>query len=158
MRRRDGRSYHGLLEFYPRGRFVHLIRNGRDVCLSLLDRRDANPLHSCMRWIVSLEAAAELSEHDRFYELRYENLVREPEETLGALFEWLNSEFDPRVLGFHENADGGVLGYGTTPVHTDSIGRWERQRETLPPTIRELVELRTRRHLRALGYEPIEDR
>lgn len=147
-----------FLDWYPEGRFVHVVRNGRDVVLSLMDRRDAYPMSAILRWTSALEAAAEVRGHERYYEMHYEELVRRPEETLSDLFAWLGTELDEQVFEFYEKPSTSPYEYGTSPVHTNSLGRWDRTREQLSENLRELVKLTTRRHLLAYGYEPLESR
>lgn len=142
-----------FLEFYPEGRFIHMLRNGRDVCLSLIDRRNTPPAVALTRWILSIEAARDIRGHERCYEVRYENLVTDPEQTLRDLFAWLGMEYTDEVLDFHEGVDH-KWGYADSPVHTKSLGRWERQREDLDEPVRRMLGIGLRSHLERMGYNP----
>jgi hypothetical protein len=107
-----------LNELWPGARVVHLIRDGRDVALSLLDwdKSERNvgrfptwkddPLATAAlywEWNVRLgrEAGAFLGP-DRYHELRYEALVTEPEAECVKLCSFLGLPFDPQMLRFHE--------------------------------------------------------
>jgi hypothetical protein len=109
------RSIPTLSALWPDARFVHLIRDGRDVCLSVLDWRKGAPNFSSWEddpvattalwweWQVRLgrEAGAALGP-ERYRELRYEQLVAEPEATCAALCEFLGLPYDDAMLRFHE--------------------------------------------------------
>jgi hypothetical protein len=103
-----------LSGLWPEARFVHLIRDGRDVCLSVLDWKKGTPKFSTWaedpistaalwwEWQVRLgrDAASVLGR--RYHELRYESLVAEPERECAALCEFLELSYDPAMLRFHE--------------------------------------------------------
>jgi hypothetical protein len=104
-----------LHDLWPHVKFVHIIRDGRDVCLSVLDWRkvvtrfstfDENPITTTgvwWEWNVALgrERGSQLGP-DLYYELRYESLVAEPERECGRLCEFLRIPYDAAMLRFHE--------------------------------------------------------
>jgi hypothetical protein len=106
-----------LSELWPHARVVHLIRDGRDVALSLLDWRraernvgrfptwDEDPVTTgalFWEWNVRLgrESGALLGP-DRYHELRYEALVADPEAECAELCAFLGVAYDPAMLRFH---------------------------------------------------------
>jgi Sulfotransferase family len=112
------RSIATLHELWPDAKFVHLIRDGHDVALSVLDwskakgslRRfptwDDDPVLTTAlfwEWNVRLgrEAGASLGS-ERYYELRYEALVADPEHESRKLCDFLGLAYDPAMLRFHE--------------------------------------------------------
>jgi hypothetical protein len=144
-----------FLEMYPDGRFIHMIRDGRDTCLSLIYRRGFEAAAALIRWITCMEAGLELRDHPRFYELRYEKLVHEPETTLTGLFQWLGTQYEPSVLDFHKTPADNRFDYANRPIHQNSLGRWERQKDEIPDVLRELIPLSLRRYLDLMDY-PVE--
>jgi hypothetical protein len=106
-----------LHALWPEARFVHLVRDGRDVALSLLDWRRAQPSLRAAPWsedpVVStalfweshvrlgLEAASVLGS-ERYLEIRYERLVADPERECRRLCDFLGLAYDPGMLRFHE--------------------------------------------------------
>ena len=108
-----------LHRLWPRARFVHLIRDGRDVCSSALEwRRKANdfaqrlptwrddPLVSAALWWrrhVLLGRRAGLTLGSGLYrEVRYEALVADPEAETQALCAFLHVPYHNAMLRFHE--------------------------------------------------------
>ncbi|HKJ36683.1 MAG TPA: sulfotransferase [Solirubrobacterales bacterium] len=94
----------------PEARFIHLIRDGRDVALSQTARalnEQPPPSEQAARWVKrirkSREQAAKLG-GDRYIEARYEDLVRDPEPVLRRVCEHAELDYDPRMLTYHERA------------------------------------------------------
>lgn len=101
----------------------------------------------------------------RAHRLRYEDLVRDPETTLGGLFSFLGVEFDPELIDkvfvteHRQRPNGGdYRAYMSTRISDESIGAgsklpWSAIRPT-PLAYRERVNVR----LEQLGYPRIEFR
>lgn len=98
-----------LAELWPEARFVHLVRDGRDVASSLL-RVPWGPRTipgAALHWRRSVERARRDGERlgpGRFTEVRYERLVADPEAELRTICTFLGEDFDPAMLGFHTHA------------------------------------------------------
>jgi len=90
-----------LADRFPEARFVHVVRDGRDVALSLLevpwgpDDLEGAALHWRRR---VLEGRAAGLGPARYRELRYEALVADPERELRGLAAWLELPYDPAML------------------------------------------------------------
>jgi hypothetical protein len=99
----------------PEARFVHIIRDGRDVALSILrmperDRPMRNPRDAgavATRWSRRIARAREQAEGlPHYLELRYEELVTKPEPVLRRVCEFAELEFAEAMLDYHANARG----------------------------------------------------
>src|SRR5688572_249964 len=100
---------------WPEAKFVHIIRDGRDVCLSALDwgkgvtrfsTFEEDPFTTAgvwWEWYVRLgrEGARQLGP-GLYHELRYESLVAEPERESARLCEFLGIPYDASILRFHQ--------------------------------------------------------
>ncbi|MGH8935748.1 MAG: sulfotransferase family protein [Acidimicrobiia bacterium] len=98
-----------LAAFLPEARFVHLIRDGRDVALSLREMEwgPADPLEAALYWKERVEMgrrAGRRLDRGRYRETRYEDLVRDPEGTLRELCSFLALTFDSVMLQYPERA------------------------------------------------------
>jgi hypothetical protein len=113
-----------LLAIFPDARFLHLLRDGRDVVPSLMFRNRGEtwghleipgwrdllaryPRENHIRCAHQWRDAVALARGDalglgpgRYREVRYENLVREPKQTLDAVLAFLGLPPDPRVDAF----------------------------------------------------------
>ena len=96
----------------PEARFIHVIRDGRDVTLSnnkrVRERGHRDPLPtetSAARWRKRIETARADSAHlEGYLEIRYEDLVADTQPALRRVCEYLDLEFDPIMLRYHETA------------------------------------------------------
>jgi len=118
---------------FPDLKFIHIIRDPRDVCLSLMDpanfhkqeqlRRFStwteDPLVTCaLRWEcdVRLGREAGLPLGPRLYhEVRYEALATEPETVCREMCRFLELDYHDAMVRFHE---------GKTKGHTRSKKAW----------------------------------
>ena len=100
-------------------RFVHLIRDGRDVALSRAGRalRHAAPMPKvARRWkrrILNARAQGEQLGH--YLEVRYEDLIVDTEPTLRAVCEFIELPWDERMLAYHERAGERLREFGDLP-------------------------------------------
>jgi hypothetical protein len=94
----------------PESRFVHLIRDGRDVALSQRERalnEQPPPAEQAERWVKRIRKSREQAQSlkgARYVEARYEDLVRDPETTLRRICEFIDLPWDAGVLSYHERA------------------------------------------------------
>jgi sulfotransferase family protein len=161
----------------PEARFVHVIRDGRDVALSVLDRtvRDIDAAHVAGRWKQKIEKAREAAPAlDHYTEVRYEDLITDTEPTLRRICEFIELDWDPTVLDYHERSadrlsemaralpgDGKLQDLSverrmathamtTKPPDADRVSRWKRQMSEVD---RQAFEEVAGEMLAELGYE-----
>jgi hypothetical protein len=107
-----------LHELFPQARFVHLIRDGRDVCLSAINwpkvvnlarrfptwnEQPAVTAALWWEWHVRAGRAEGRSLGPALYrELRYEELVADPARVCGELCSFLGLPYEEAMLHFHE--------------------------------------------------------
>lgn len=93
----------------PEARFVHIIRDGRDVSLSHL-RMNWGPetyAQSAKLWRNRIRKARKMAPSiDHYTEVRFEDLVADTEGVLRRVCEFIELDFDPVMLTYHERAEG----------------------------------------------------
>jgi hypothetical protein len=99
-----------LAATFPEAVFIHLIRDGRDVALSYLDtdfgsRTLGQAAIAWDRFVRAGRTSGRRLGHSRYREVRYEDLVRDPERVLQELCAFVGLSFDARMLRYHERAD-----------------------------------------------------
>jgi hypothetical protein len=91
----------------PEARFVHIIRDGRDVSLSHL-RMNWGPetyAESARLWRNRIRKARKMAPSiDHYTEVRFEDLVADTEGVLRRVCEFVELDFDPVMLDYHERA------------------------------------------------------
>ena len=78
-----------IFEHRPRAQIIWIVRDGRDVALSL-KQRGFTLEHSIARWLADNHAGAEWQHDPRVIALRYETLVAQPENTIVDLLRRLD--------------------------------------------------------------------
>jgi hypothetical protein len=150
-----------LNRWFPGCRIVHLVRDGRDACLSQIKQDfgfdDLLPCACAWReqvwWVRNLGQVL----GDRFYELRYEDLVTTPEAELRRLCSFLGIDYAPGMLEYHREVERSVPDSKrhiwpllNQPPRKDNAGRWKEQ---MSASVRVAFEKRAGDVLRDSGYE-----
>lgn len=116
-----------LWHLFPGCRFVHLVRDGRDVALSLRQvswgSKHIPRVAEDWRWKVTLGRKMGGMIPGHYLEVRYEDLVRDPEYALRGICEFLGESYDEAMLSYP------VTGEQEMPA--DSL-KWHRA-SVLPP-------------------------
>lgn len=121
----------------PNARFVHMIRDGRDVSMSLsrLAWPNCFPWDAKHRlaisglywkWLVSQGRESGRKLGSDYLELQYENLVGRPQETLATLSQFIGEDLNFRDI--QANAFGTVARPNSSFRYTGelrSVGRWK---------------------------------
>jgi hypothetical protein len=137
-----------LRELYPKAKEIFLVRDFRDMALSILafDRKRGFPGFGHAEgqteeeYVTSFLKPAALSMANGWrtrgassHLVRYEDLVTGPAETLAALLDYLELEHDPETLAAIINATSvatpEVEGHRTSDDPHGSVGRWQRERD-----------------------------
>ena len=102
------REMHRIESVLPEARFIHLVRDGRDVALSVLSMNwgPSTVPEAAFRWKKRILRAREQAPRIGHYvEIRYEDLVRNTEDTLRRICEFIDLPYDEAMLRYHERAE-----------------------------------------------------
>jgi hypothetical protein len=151
-----------LASLFPEARFIHLIRDGRDVALSYRDAEfGTNSIgESAVFWrrfVTRGRRDGHRLGPARYREVRYEDLVRDPEPVLRSLCSFVDLPFDGAMMRYFERADDVMEGIDHRSQHgsvylppTQGLRDWRRD---MAPDEVELFESIAGRLLAELGYE-----
>ncbi len=146
------RQYAGLIHLaLPNARIIHCRRDPFDTCLSCYSKLfgpgqpftyDLVELGRYYRSYQQLMAhwRAVLPE-DRFFEIDYENVVRNLEETARSLIAFCGLDWSPRCLQFHETVRPvrtASMSQVRQPLYQSSIARWQQFSTELAPLLQVL--------------------
>ena len=103
-----------IARLFPDGRFIHLIRDGRNVALSYANVPfgPKNVAKAAELWADRVRAGCREGralEKGRYIEIRYEDLVEDAEGEAKDLCDFLGLDFDPGMLDYTERARDAVL-------------------------------------------------
>jgi hypothetical protein len=119
-----------LAGLFPEARFVHILRDGRDVALSYLDvsfgpKTVEQAATHWKRFVERGRRAGIRLGSERYREVRYEDLLDDPEGTVRSMCEFLNVEFHPNMFLYPKRARDVARGSAFPEAHG---------RLALPPT------------------------
>lgn len=116
-----------IRRIFPDCKIIHLVRDGRDVMVSQKNinwmSRNLVKLARDWQWKTTLVHKIGSIIGDDFLEVKYETLVRQPEETLKVICEFLGEDYDPGILSYADVAD--------QVVPSESL-QWHRNSVKLP--------------------------
>lgn len=97
-----------IAELLPEARFVHVVRDGRDVALSYLETRfgPSTLTEAALYWrrrVTEGRRAGLRMGPARYREVRYEELVANPAEVTRELCDFVGIAFDTRMLTYFED-------------------------------------------------------
>ena len=152
----------GLSKILPDARFVHIIRDGRDVALSYssvsFGPRD-DPVAQAEFWSRRVEAGRRSGERlgpDRYLEVRYEDLVGDSEAALTTICRSIDLPFDAGMLRYQATVEE-ALPSSKHVYHTNAAKPLARNlrdwREAMSPEDVAAFEAVASDLLRQLGYE-----
>jgi Sulfotransferase family len=148
-------------DVFPDARFVHLVRDGRDVALSLLrvPFGPGNVWAAAHQWRDAVDAGDAAAERlgDVVLTVRYEDLVAVPEATVRRVCEFCDLHYGPEMLAVDrtgaERLIRGQEGWFTqlsAGITTGSAGRW---RSEMSPARQALFTSVAADALRRHGYD-----
>lgn len=152
-----------LAGLFPEAKFIHVVRDGRDVYLSWrkLNPARKNVAVAAMEWrYKTMKAEMDLDRigAKRTFQIRYEDLVRHPQSSLERACEFLRVEFEPAMLEFWKTSERFVGAHHSdlicSPISTESVEKWKTKmsnQETMA------FQLLAGSILERLGYERVSD-
>lgn len=153
---------HRLDRWFPGCRILHIVRDGRDACLSQVRQsfgfQEVLPCADAWReqvwWVRRI---GELLGPERYLDLRYEDLVREPRSVLERTCRFLELDFTEDMLAYHERVDEAVPASKRhlwplldRPVQPSAAEKW---RDDMSRALRVCFEKRAAPVLAEMGYE-----
>lgn len=129
-------DYDRFLEAFPRVRVVFILRDGRDVVLSMLMRSQVyrTPERAAERWLDSVETFDYLKRvaGPGMMSVHYEDLVAHPKGQVQAICDFVGEPYIPDMLD--PDTWPRLGSYEITPVRPDKVHKWrEEPMPELPP-------------------------
>jgi hypothetical protein len=124
---------------FRHAKLVHIVRDGRDVVCSLrrtpfarLDHARPDSVRAAVRcaiqWRSAVEAGIQMRGYENYYELKYEDLVSAPEQTLRPLLAFLGLPWEDEILeATSTNSNDADEINANSSVFDSSYGRWQRE-------------------------------
>lgn len=103
------RSIDVLHALFPDARFIHIVRDGRDVFDSWrkMDTTKSNPAVVALDWNYKqfrIERSLRIIPPKNVLTIRYEDLIENPEKITQSVCAFAGLEYEPSMLSFHETS------------------------------------------------------
>jgi len=136
---------------YPQAKFIHLIRDARDYVLSLEKAFGKNKLRAAQRWNDAMLLAKVQGERlgTDFIEVRYEDLVDEPQIQAKRLCEFIGVPFEGSMVRLNRATENLGDTKGSTQIVSGNYGKYQTQ---MNGAELERVESYCAEGLRLVGY------
>tara|TARA_B100000029_G_scaffold410030_1_gene411793 strand:+ start:265 stop:1200 length:936 start_codon:yes stop_codon:yes gene_type:complete len=143
---------------FPHSKFIHIIRDGRDVASSYLKmERYETILEAANRWINSIQLAQSFGSKikENYMEIRYEDLVTAPKDVIKNTCVFLDINYDSKMLDHTKqveklgDTDKSHHSNLSKPISSESIGKWK---NNLSESDQENITKLLHKHLHHLGY------
>ena len=141
-----------LKSLYPYGRFIHIIRDVRDYCLSMHRAWGKNPIRAAQRWVegtsrVNRDAAVF---NNDYLQIRYEDILSSPELTLKKCCQLLQVDFEADMLQISNNTENIGAATGYRFVKQDNKQKYLKY---MKPQMRQRIEKIAGEQLHKYGYQ-----
>lgn len=158
-----------LLQWFPEGKVIHMLRDPRAIYVSELRRRQEEPetfpykqlrgagplfalyilLETTFAWFESVSLCDKYRAEypDKYYPLMFEKLVRDPERQLRRVCEFLGVEFQDKMLNQKVVSRG--FSVGQVGFDADAADRW---RSRIHPWANAWFSFLFRKQLMELGF------
>ncbi|HEV2488861.1 MAG TPA: sulfotransferase [Candidatus Acidoferrales bacterium] len=150
-----------LSRLFPEAKFIHVLRDGRDTALSAW-RAQFGPrtwpaaVHDWRVAIRDVRKGQRSISAESFLEVRYEDLIANPQAVLTQICNFLNEEYDPKMLHFSDAAEREVPAWESAwhsklqkPLDANNTGKWKTE---LTPEQLLFFEQVAAKELAAAGY------
>jgi glycosyltransferase involved in cell wall biosynthesis len=128
------RKIQELNELFPSARFIHIVRDGRDVYLSMKGRKTgrSNIAVAALEWsykIKKAEAALAEIPPERSHSIHFEDLLANPRPVIQAACDFLGIPFEEGMLNFHKTShkliDKTHSGLISKPIDKKAVRKWK---------------------------------
>lgn len=148
-----------IFKYFPNSKFIHLIRDPRNVEASRYHRTKIwadEPLYHARVWQESIQLAElnQIKFPDRYMVIKYEDIVTNQEKAVKGICEFLNLEYEAKMMEFEglEDWSGGNSSFGNISsgeINSETLSRYTKY---LPKSRRFLLQWKLGDSINKIGY------
>ena len=125
-----------LKQLFPEARFIHLVRDGRDVALSYARTPwwHDDPLLNLERWAREITKitrdAEQFVNKEHYLEVRYEDLVQDTKQVVTSMTRFIGRDFEPTQLHVENHLDYTQFrNFDGTGISSLAYDNWRKKRD-----------------------------
>lgn len=122
-----------LKSHFPVAKFIHIVRDVRDYCLSINKAWGKNMMRAAQRWVDCIEGVKLVSKYfpSDYLEIRYEDLLNKPESELRNICFFLDIQFDSRILHLSATSENIGDAKGQVEIMKDNKGKYKKKMKSV---------------------------
>ena len=133
-----------LYEMFPKAKFIHIVRDGRDVFFSWrkMDPNKSHPSVMAMDWRLKtrfIEQSMKTIPQSNILIIRYEDLLQEPELRVKEICDFLDIKFQKEMLKFHKSSTKYIGKHHSDlifkAIDSSNINKWEKNLKEVDETL-----------------------
>lgn len=144
-----------LKQLFPECRFIHIVRDVRDHCLSNMKVWNKNPYRAAQMWVDAIRKCrkdASFCLGGSYYELKYESLLDDPEQELRKVCDFLSIQYEETMLTLGKPVERYGDAKNARGIVRNNKDKW---RTKMPRRMIEKIETIGYDMLRELDYEVV---
>lgn len=141
-----------LKNLFPEAKFLNIVRDVRDYCLSCHKAWHSHMIRAAQRWADHVETPHKVSTtlpSDCYHELTYENLLNNPERELKKICAFLNLEYEQSMIHLREATEKVGDACGVIGIKQDNAKKYQK---LMMPGMKHRIERVAVSGLRFYGY------
>lgn len=123
-------NYETLNKMFPNAKYLIVVRDVRDICLSVKKKWGKNMNLTAYKWNIRMGEINRLSKsNSKICIVKYEDILEDLEGTTKKMVNFLDIKWQPEMLQFHtkiENKIDGKINYGEKLI-TTNYNKWKYQ-------------------------------
>lgn len=149
-----------LLEWYPKGKIIHITRDPRAMAISragfrgekILRNRKIMMLFVILQYVWTSRLHCQYNGIENYALFRYEDLLIDPEKIIRELCDFAEIDFVPQMLEPREGQASSVTGKKSAGFDKKAASHW---RKAISPLEEKVITILTRRSMKRFGYDPM---
>jgi hypothetical protein len=117
-----------LKNTFPNSKFIHIVRDARDYCLSIRSAWNKNIYRAAHRWRTSIKkcrADADRYCSEDYLEIRYETLIDQPEKMLQKVCRFIDVPYEPKMALLKKPSENLGDTKGRKVIVSQNYNKWK---------------------------------
>mgnify|MGYP001545907426 CR=1 FL=1 len=118
-----------ILEYWPQAKFIHIVRDARDVLTSHHPQAPNRYWVKPERWIRDVSAGYAFRNHQQVYTLKFEDLVENPNDQIKSICKFIDEPYTDEMKNWYEYAtvrSNRAWFSELQQIHKKSLKKWQR--------------------------------
>ncbi|MGV3484538.1 MAG: sulfotransferase family protein [Planctomycetaceae bacterium] len=145
-----------LADYLPHSRFIHVVRDPRDTCLSMRQVWGKSFYRGAVRWRRYLDHYHRITRSGsiaaRCVQIRYEDLLEDPAPSMARICDFLKLPFAPQMLSLRRSAEKLGAAAGANTIRRSNSAKFE---AAMSPATIKMIESITWTPMQQCGYQPL---